>query len=118
MPASLSSITTHILDTARRLPAADIPVPLERYEAWLWRQQAQGETHGDGWLLDWWPAEQLEATEDFGFVFKSPTLWKPTLARRCSTRQIQADFRMVAGQTRYSLPLLLSPYGYTTYRGS
>jgi 5-hydroxyisourate hydrolase len=117
MAASLSPITTHILDTARGLPAADIPVRLERYAAGLWRQLAQGKTNTDGRLLDWWPGEQLEAGDyrlcfhvaDYLVAHHGPAPLYP---------QIQVDFRVAAGQTHYHLPLLLSPYGYTTYRGS
>ena len=105
----MSTVTTHILDTAQGRPAAAVPVVLERVGdgAWL----GHGVTDGDGRLgklgPDELPAGLYRLTFDTASYLGEDTFYP----------QVTITFMVAAGE-HYHVPLLLSPYGYTTYRGS
>jgi 5-hydroxyisourate hydrolase len=108
----MSSISTHVLDTARGAPAAGIRATLEQQKAAEWKPLGEGETNGDGRIA--------------AFVQEGVTL-KPGVYRlRFDTGayqtgfypEVTVTFRIENPAQHYHVPLLLSPYGYSTYRGS
>lgn len=98
----MSHVTTHVLDTAAGRPAADIPVRLLAAGELL----ASGVTNADGRVGDLGP-ESLEPG-DYRLEFDVATPFLP---------RITIDFTIADG-SHYHVPVLLSPYGFTTYRGS
>lgn len=105
-------ITTHILDTATGRPAARVPVALERLEAGVWRPVGSGETDDDGrlrTLLPDGPAPHghYRIRFDTGAYLGAQAFF-PT---------VQIEF-VVRDDRHHHVPLLLSPFGYSTYRGS
>jgi len=112
----MSAITTHVLDTARGRPAAGLRVTLEARQGDGWAPLGSGVTDADGRVPglvasgtlragvhrvsfatgEWFQAEGLE-----GFY--------PEVQVICEIRDPAAH---------HHIPLLLSPYGYSTYRGS
>jgi 5-hydroxyisourate hydrolase len=98
----VSQVTTHVLDTAAGRPAAGIPVRLLSGHEVL----ASGTTDADGRVAALGP-EQL-APGDYRLEFDVATPFLP---------RVVIEFR-VADAGHYHVPVLLSPYGYTTYRGS
>ena len=115
----MSPITTHVLDTALGRPAAGVAVRLERLAESGTAPAAlgQGATDDDGRLRDLAPAgAPLEAgtyrlTFDTGAYFRKQGSdgFYPT---------VTIDFKVTASREHYHVPLLLSPFGYSTYRGS
>ena len=111
------SISTHILDTKLGRPAAGIRVQLESRSGDDWRVVASGEANGDGRVPNLVPEGAAIAPGEFRLTFdvrryfaaSSTETFYPT---------ISVVFEVAAGQTHYHVPLLLSPFGYTTYRGS
>jgi 5-hydroxyisourate hydrolase len=107
----MSGITTHILDTATGRPAAGVPITLEILRADQWALIGSGETDGDGRLrslLTKAPeAGTYRITFNSGAYF--PDGFFPSVA---------ITFTVAGGQEHYHVPLLLSPFGYSTYRGS
>jgi 5-hydroxyisourate hydrolase len=110
-------ITTHVLDTSRGRPAAGVPVVLEVREGDGWREVGRASTDSDGRAKQLLPLDQsLEAGT-----------WRLTfdLAGWFAAQEIEAFYPEAsivfqvgdAGQ-HYHVPLLLSPFGYSTYRGS
>lgn len=99
----MSHVTTHVLDTAAGRPAAGIPVRLLSADGAV---LAAGQTNDDGRVGDLGPAEL--APGDYRLEFEVATPFLP---------RIVIDFT-VADASHYHVPVLLSPYGYTTYRGS
>jgi 5-hydroxyisourate hydrolase len=104
-------ITTHVLDVANGGPAAQIPVELDVFVTGHgWRDAGRGVTNVDGRILDF--GEQPVAgiyrlMFDVGVYIPEPffpTIW--------------ITFEVRDPNERYHVPLLLSPFGYTTYRGS
>lgn len=102
------TLSTHVLDTAAGLPAPGVPVDLERLDGSAWDTVASGRTDDDGRLADWVPAAAWTAGR-YRLVFRIDGGFFP---------RVTVEF-LVTDPTRHlHVPLLLSPYGYTTYRGS
>ena len=104
-------ITTHILDTSRGRPAAGVPVTLELQRESAWHVIGSGVTDADGRLRTLTGPTIEEGTYRLTFDVASynAQAFFPTVAIVFAVRD--------AGQ-HYHVPLLLSPFGYSTYRGS
>ena len=104
-------ITTHVLDTARGAPAARIPVQLDLFITGQgWREVGYGLTSEDGRVLDFGePPVQGVYRMMFDVAAYVPQAFYPSIA---------VTFEVRNPNDRYHMPLLLSPYGYSTYRGS
>lgn len=106
-------ITTHVLDTSRGRPAVGVPILLEVWDE-RWQNAGRAWTDVDG------RAKPLEIPLREG-------IWRITfdLAAWFGTQGIESFYPEAAivfhvrdaGQ-HYHVPLLLSPFGYSTYRGS
>ena len=111
------SISTHVLDTSLGRPAAGIRVQLERRERDAWSAVGSGEANGDGRVPNLLSEGAAIAPGEFRLTFDTRRYFAasstPTLYPAISIL-----FEVAAGQTHYHVPLLLSPFGYTTYRGS
>ena len=112
-----SPITTHVLDVSRGKPAAGIKVVLEAQNNGGWKELATGTTDADGRVGNLLPeGSKLEPG-----VYK---LTFDTHSYQSSTKQegfypyVPIIFEVRDGTQHYHVPLLLSPYGYSTYRGS
>ena len=105
------SISTHVLDAAAGRPAAGVPVVLERRAADGWTPLASATTNSDGRVAD------LEAAGEPGVHrlrfdverYTGPGAFFP---------EVVVVFRVDDPGARHHVPLLLSPFAYSTYRGS
>lgn len=112
-----SSISTHILDTARGCPAAGVPVHLaQRDGSGAWHDVARSVTDDDGRITSW-PLEG--STLDIGTYRLTFEVAGYFAAQGTSSfySSIPIVFEVEHSQ-HYHVPLLLSPFGYSTYRGS
>jgi 5-hydroxyisourate hydrolase len=111
----VSGITTHVLDTSRGSPAAGVPVVLERAVDGHWKPIGRGTTDADGrasGLLVSAPDDgRYRLTFDTGAYFA-------TVGAVAFYPEVSVSFVVERGEEHYHLPLLLSPFGYSTYRGS
>ncbi len=113
----MSQITTHVLDTSHGRPAANVAVKLEMETSeGKWKQLGQGVTDADGRLKNLLQPGSLKAgthrlTFDTRAYFAS---------RKIDSLypQVAIVFEVRNAGEHYHIPLLLSPYGYSTYRGS
>ena len=109
-------ITTHVLDTARGRPAAGVPVGLEHAAQDGWRELGRGATDADGRLRDLvaegstLDAGRYRLTFDTGAYFRDR-------GEAAFYPEVAIVFT-VAADEHHHVPLLLSPCGYSTYRGS
>jgi 5-hydroxyisourate hydrolase len=103
-------ISTHILDTSTGRPAAGVPVRLERRDGDEWRQIAAGSTDADGRL------RALEQTPPHG-TYRVSFDTAAHLGPAAFFPEVQIVF-VVRDERHHHVPLLLSPFGYSTYRGS
>jgi len=111
----MSRITTHVLDVATGSPAADVPVRLDRWAGGEWHLLAEAATDSDG------RARLLEAQEksqagEYRLTF-DVTSYYAEGGTESFYSTIPIIFR-VGDADHYHVPLLLSPFGYSTYRGS
>jgi 5-hydroxyisourate hydrolase len=112
-----SPITTHVLDTSLGRPAAGVAVELHRLEAdGAWRTIGQGNTGSDGRLADLLPP----GTKIAGRYRLSFATGEYFQARGGATffPAVCVEFDVAAPGEHYHVPLLVSPFGYSTYRGS
>jgi 5-hydroxyisourate hydrolase len=113
-------LTTHVLDTATGKPAAGLSIALYRVEGDSRRHLKTVATNSDGRCDA--PLLQGEefATGEYELVFQAGDYLRKSgaaLHKPAFLDTIPIRFGM-AEQAHYHVPLLLSPYGYSTYRGS
>ena len=104
-------ITTQVLDTARGAPAARIPVQLDLFITGQgWREVGHAITNEGGRVVDFGePPVDGVYRMMFDVASYMPHSFYPSIA---------ITFEVRNPKDRYHLPLLLSPFGYSTYRGS
>ena len=113
----MSGITTHVLDTARGRPAAGVPVTLEAKNDDGWRVVGRGATDDDGRLRDLLPAGFELKEGGYRLTFDAGAYFAASGSEGFYT-EVVISFVVRDGGQHYHVPLLLSPYGYSTYRGS
>ena len=114
----MSAITTHVLDTARGRPAAGVPVVLEVIGPLdQWQEIGRGVTDPDGRLKTLMPGSQALTAGVYRLVFDTRAYFE-TQRTRGFYPQVTVTFEVGEGDAHYHVPLLLSPFGYSTYRGS
>ena len=110
-----SRVTTHVLDAALGRPAQGVAVRLEQRDRSAWTTLAEGGTDSDGRISDLGPADlepgvyrvsfdtarYFVATDQVGFY-----------------PEVVITFQLTDPDAHYHVPLLLSPYAFSTYRGS
>ncbi len=110
------SLSTHVLDTAAGRPAVGVAVTCARREGDRWVVVAEGTTDEDGRIPALIPSGQL-AAGDHRLSFATAA-WAADRGVECFWPQIDITFTVSAPDEHHHVPVLLSPYGYTTYRGS
>ncbi|MFI5371578.1 MAG: hydroxyisourate hydrolase [Candidatus Eisenbacteria bacterium] len=113
----MSAISTHVLDIARGRPAAGIAVRLEREGGAGWSTIAERVTDSDGRVRDLLPSDTPVTPGRYRLVFDTGRYLAAT-ASRVFYPEIAVAFEIHDGAEHHHVPLLLSPYGYSTYRGS
>jgi 5-hydroxyisourate hydrolase len=111
-----SPLTTHVLDTARGRPAAGLAVRLERCRGDRWTELSRRRTDGDGRVGDLLAPGALEAGV-YRLVFATGDYFAAS-GTRGFYPQVTVEFEVTAAGEHHHVPLLLSPFGYSTYRGS
>ena len=106
------TLSTHVLDTALGVPAAGVEVRLMRGALSLGR----GVTDADGRVKEFGVKAPLDAGS-YALVFVVGAYFAQT-GRASFYREITVAFEVAGGGGHHHVPLLLSPFGYTTYRGS
>ena len=108
-------LSTHVLDLSRGAPAAGLDVTLSRVDEDRATTVATGATDGDGRIAAPFGGELAVGTYELVFAVGA------YFARQGATSfyaEIPVRFRVESDTAHYHVPLLLSPWGYSTYRGS
>jgi hydroxyisourate hydrolase len=113
---TMSQITTHVLDVAAGRPGRDIDVRLMNKVDKDWHTIAQGITNGDGRVSDLLPAGRTLSPGIYKMVFETGNYYHDQKIKTFYPC-IEILFN-VFDDAHYHVPLLLSPFGYSTYRGS
>ena len=113
----MSAITTHVLDTSRGRPAIGVEVILQIRSAQEWKQLGAGLTDENG-RCNALTAEGIPTESGtYRLLFNIGPYYH---AQHVETfyAQIPIVFEALHPETHYHIPLLISPFGYSTYRGS
>ncbi len=110
----MSTISTHVLDTARGCPAGGMEITLERRVDDAWVRLAGGITNDDGRV------GQLVERIELGLhrmTFDTGS-YHGSLGVKGFYPQVRVCFEILDDDEHYHVPLLISPFGFSTYRGS
>ena len=113
-----SRISTHVLDITQGRPAQGIPVTLEGQGlAGGWKLLSKGRTDTAGRIEELYPANLRLQTGVYRLTFEVTTYFR---AQNVASfyPEIVVTFSLRDVTQPYHIPLLLSPFGYSTYRGS
>jgi 5-hydroxyisourate hydrolase len=118
MAGGMKRISTHVLDTALGKTAAGVPVRLERQDSdGKWVTVNAAETDADGRCSDLLPASETSGEGVWRLTFDTAKYFAATQQHGLYP-VVEISFQVREGETHFHIPLLLSPNGYTTYRGS
>ena len=114
----MSRITTHVLDTSRGRPAAGVAVTLEaQTDAGGWRAVGRGRTDADGRLKSLTGGGDDFVEGVYRLTFETGEYFAAQGEETFYPHAVVV-FRVRASSEHYHVPLLVSPFGYSTYRGS
>ncbi len=112
-----SPITTHVLDTAQGKPAAGISTTLEFLESGSWKEIGRGMTNADGRIDDLLPENYDISKGVYRLTLQTAPYFQKTNMKNFYP-YVSIAFEIQETSGHYHVPLLLSPFGYSTYRGS
>jgi 5-hydroxyisourate hydrolase len=110
-------LSVHVLDTMRGKPAPGLQVVLEQQTDKGWQELARARTDKDGRVNDLWPPARAVQPGTYRITFITGPYFSATRTKTFYPR-IPVVFALDDPAERYHVPLLLSPFGYSTYRGS
>jgi 5-hydroxyisourate hydrolase len=114
----MSDITTHVLDTARGAPAAGVPVVLEIWSGEDgWRLLGSAATDDDGRVRRLLAGGTSLAEGTYRLTFDVQSYFRAQSAAAFYP-EVNVVFTVRDPAQHHHVPLLLSPFGYSTYRGS
>ena len=110
-------ITTHVLDTGRGIPAVGMTVILEMRQASEWSPIGRGTTDAQGRVVSLteglpFSPGTYRLTFDTGAYHRDQSIPTPFFS------EVTITFSVRDTDVPYHVPLLLSPFGYSTYRGT
>lgn len=111
-----SQLTTHVLDTSVGKPGKDISVRLQIPVNGTWQTIAQGVTNIDGRISDLLPAQKRLAQGNYKIRFDTGDYFAGQKIKSFYP-EVEIQF-IVFDEAHYHVPLLINPFGYSTYRGS
>ena len=115
----MPGITTHILDTSRGSPAREVPITLEYLQSppSLWQLIASAKTNADGRAPSLLPTGHILAAGTYRLAFDTAAYFATQKIETFYPR-VEILFTIKDPHQHHHIPLLISPYGYSTYRGS
>lgn len=113
----VSPITTHILDTARGCPAQGVPLSIEIERSGKFEILGKGETNSDGRVIDLLPHDRPLEPGRYRMRFETAKYFEEIKSEGFYP-YVEVVFEIRNNTQHYHIPLLLSPFGYSTYRGS
>ena len=112
----VSQLTTHVLDTSLGKPGKDITIRLKHIVNGSWQTMVQGITNADGRIGDLLPPNKNVIPGNYKMVFETGDYFK-TNDIKGFYPTVEIEFT-VFDDGHYHVPLLINPFGYSTYRGS
>ncbi len=114
----VTTISTHVLDTALGTPATGLSVTLDRIDAdGVATRISSSVTNHDGRVAALAPSDRRLSGGSYRLSFDVASYFAQTL-RKSFYPEICIAFEVGNEPQHYHVPVLLSPFGYSTYRGS
>lgn len=112
-------ISVHVLDQVRGQPAANVGIVLEEQEQGsdTWKLLSRQDTNAQGRVQKLLPQGTRLHDGNYRVTFKTGD-WFATQGQSSFFPSVAVTFRIDNPAQPYHIPLLLSPYGYSTYRGN
>lgn len=117
MAAAANPLSVHILDLQSGQPTAGVTVTLEQKKGERWQQLNSGVTDAQGRITAMYPEQMALQAGDYRIVFKTGEHYA-RLQQETFFPEIPVQFHVEKTGQHYHIPLLLSPFGYSTYRGN
>jgi len=114
MKVKRSPITTHVLDVSRGKALSNIPVILNCLKDSKWVEIAKSVTDEDGRCENLLSTEDLLLKTQYRLVFDTKNLFDGNIFYP----EVAISFQVTQPHEHHHVPLLLSPFGYSTYRGT
>ena len=111
-----SHITTHALDTSTGIPANEMLITLKGIRDDQWKPISTGITNTDGRIADVLPAGYKIPSGTYVMIFNTLNYYE-SHNQKGFYPEVSIQFT-VRDKSHYHIPLLINPFGYTTYRGS
>ena len=112
----MSQLTTHILDTTKGKPAEGVVIALFQQQNNNWKEITTGTTNHDGRIPNLLNKDVILAPGVYKLKFETKEYFEKQ-GTQTFYPFIEIIFSII-GSEHYHVPLLLSPFGYSTYRGS
>ncbi len=113
----MSAISTHVLDLTTGLPARGVAVRLEIHRGERWTPLGDRVTDDDGRVRDFIPQGARLDPGRYRLTFGTGEYFR-TRGAAAFHPEVVVSFEVADAARPCHVPLLLSPFGYTTYRGS
>lgn len=113
----MSKISSHVLDASLGKPAQGVPIILERSEDGNWSLFAKATTNSDGRVPDLWQEGMKLEVGTYKLTFDTSVYFKST-GTKGFYPSVSIVFEIHDAAQNYHVPLLISPFSYSTYRGS
>ncbi len=113
----MNTISTHVLDTSLGKPAKAMPLCLEILKSQKWIEISSSSTNTDGRVPDLLSKNRKLKKGTYRIRFNTSLYFKAQ-KKNCFYPYAEIVFEIRSNGEHYHVPLLISPYGYSTYRGS
>lgn len=111
------TLSTHVLDTSIGRPAEAVAVRLQQQDGAAWADVSKAVTDKDGRASNLVPPARQAGAGGYRLIFDVGEYFRSRGVESFYS-SVSIDFVVRDGAAHYHVPLLLSPYGYSTYRGS
>lgn len=111
-----SQLTTHVLDTSLGKPGDNFTIKLQQFKNGHWQTVCQGLTNEDGRIADLLPPGRGLAHQNYKMVFDTAAYFQQNEVQGFYP-EVEIQFTVMDNK-HYHVPLLINPFGYSTYRGS
>lgn len=113
----MANLSTHILDTTRGRPAQGVTVSLDQRQGEGWKRLAESKTNADGRVAGFFVDGESLSAGVYQLTFDTGSYFEGQESSGFYP-EVKICFEVTAPDEHHHVPLLLNPFGYSTYRGS
>ena len=110
-------LSVHVLNTETGLPSANVAVILEAQQGDKWVKLSEDKTNDEGRISELYPKDSILKKGVYRVTFKTGD-WFKAQNKRSFFPEVPVVFVIDGSLEHYHIPLLVSSYGYSTYRGN